>query len=269
MTLFPPYGPRFLKALSMCVLLIGCKETLYSNLNEREANEMLAVLASVGIESSRARDKNDNYDLLVDTVDIATSVTVLKNSGYPKEQFETLGDVFSASGIVGTPFEQHARFIHAMNQELASAITTISGVRTARVLINAPTQGRYDRSMPAAGASVTIHHEVDFEPSHATALIKQIVSSSVSNLEYDDVAVAFFAAGGPQIKDSADPFLAETNQSALVALPAFGSLNLDTKMVLTAISGVTLFLLIILLTLSNRRGQLLMRITQPRFKEHE
>jgi type III secretion protein J len=230
---------------------------------------MLAVLASVGIESSRARDKNDNYDLLVDTVDIATSITVLKNSGYPKEQFETLGDVFSASGIVGTPFEQHARFIHAMNQELASAITTISGVRTARVLINSPTQGRYDRSMPAAGASVTIHHEADFEPSHATAMIKQIVSSSVSNLEYDDVAVAFFAAGGPQIKASVDAVPTETNESSIVAMPALGSLDFDVKTVLMAISGVTLFLLIVVLTFGNRRGQLLMRVTQPRFKEHE
>ena len=180
----------------------GCKEILYSDLDEIQANEMVAILATVGVSSSREVDKDGIYALLVDEQNIATAITILKKEGYPRERFESLGDIFSAEGIIGTPFEQQARFIHALNQELSYTMTSISGVRNARVFVTVPSQSRYDRSPPRATASVTLHHDPSFAPSNNIAKIKQIVSFSVPNLAYDDVAVALFPARGPTITEN-------------------------------------------------------------------
>ena len=171
----------------------------FAEVDENQANEMVAVLATAGVSSSRSADKKGIYALSVDGQDVAGAITILKNAGYPREQFQSLGDVFSADGIIGTPFEQHARFIHAMNQELSQTITSIAGVRSARVFVTAPPKGRYDRTPPRASASVTVHHETDFDASKNLSMIKQIIAYSLTNLDYDDVAVALFPAGGPKI----------------------------------------------------------------------
>lgn len=94
-----------------CLSLGACKEDLYSGLDEREVNEMVAVLAAAGIEPSRKRDKDGAYALRVESADVPGAITILREAGYPGESFQTLGDVFSAEGVFGTPFEQHARYI--------------------------------------------------------------------------------------------------------------------------------------------------------------
>ncbi|WP_296428268.1 type III secretion system inner membrane ring lipoprotein SctJ [Yoonia sp.] len=183
--------------LLLALALGGCKEVLYSELAEREANEMVAVLASEGIGASRERDKKGIYTISVESVDIAAAVTLLRAANLPQEKFESFGDVFSAEGIISTPFEQQARYVYALNQELSHTLTSLDGIRTARVLITSPPQGRYDRTPPPATASVTIEHPRDVDITKQVSTIKSIVAHAVPNLDYDDVAVALFAAGGP------------------------------------------------------------------------
>jgi type III secretion protein J len=183
-----------------CLSLVGCKEVLFSGLEETEANEMVAVLAVAGLKAGRERDKDNIYSLLVQGEDVATATTLLRNQGYPKPKFESLGDVFSAEGIVGTPFEQQVRYIHAMNEELSKTVTSISGVKSARVFITAPPKDRYEKTAPPASASVTINYEAGFDAEAEVSKIKTIVAHSVPNLDYDDVAVALFAVSGPAIQ---------------------------------------------------------------------
>jgi type III secretion protein J len=199
--LYQNHGMRKLAVtMACCLTLAGCKEVLFSGLEEAEANEMVAILAAAGLESGRERDKDNVYSLLVEGGDVATATTLLGNQGYPKPKFETLGGVFSAEGIVGTPFEQHVRYIHAMNQELSKTITSISGVKSARVFITAPPKDRYEKAAPPASASVTINHEPGFDAQADVSKIKMIVAHSVPSLDYDDVAVALFAVSGPVVE---------------------------------------------------------------------
>lgn len=191
---------RAIGLILLCAItLSGCKEVLYSDLPEREANEMVAVLAAEGIHATRVRDKKGIYQISVETVDIPAAVTLLKASNLPREKFMSFGDVFSAEGIISTPFEQHARYVHALNQELSHTLTDLENIRSARVLITSPPQGRYDRTPPPATASVTIEFAQGIDLSPEVSAIKSIVAHSVPNLDYDDVAVALFAAGGPQV----------------------------------------------------------------------
>lgn len=210
-------------AASLCLTLAACKEDVYSNLAEREANEMVAVLSAAGIAPSRRRDKDGAYALRVEAADVPAAITLLREAGYPRETFQTLGEVFNAEGVFGTPFEQHARYIHAMNQELSSTITAIDGIRSANVLVTAPPRGRFDREAPRATASVAIHYENGEDIRPDLSSIKMLVAHALPNLDYDDVAVALFEAGGPIVMAPRDVIrpTGSVETLAMSILPSF------------------------------------------------
>jgi type III secretion protein J len=172
--------------------LAGCKEVLYSGLSETQANEMVAALAQAGIPSWRSRDKGSQYELSVESDSIAISIVELNRLGLPREEFLSIGDVFGEGGIIGTPFEQQARFVHAMNQELSHTISLIPGVRTARVFVTMSQKDRFERETAEASASVAVYFEQDFDISAQVPKIKMLVSHSAGDLEYDKVSVALF-----------------------------------------------------------------------------
>ncbi len=160
---------------------------------------MVAVLAASGVTAGRERDKDNIYAVLVYEDEVAAATTLLRSKGFPRPKFQSLGEVFTAEGIVGTPFEQHVRYIHAMNEELSKTISLIGGVKSARVLITAPPKDRYATEASPASASVMINHEHEFDADAEISKIKAIVAHSVPNLDYDDVAVVLFLAAGPSV----------------------------------------------------------------------
>ena len=195
---------RLVLLLVCCVSLSACKEVLFSNLDEIEANEMVAALSVAGVDARRERDKDNVYAIRVARSDIPVATILLRTQGYPRPKFESLGDVFDSSGIVKTPFEQHIRYIHAMNEELSRTISAISGVKSARVFITSPPSERYARAAPPASASVSINFRPGFNVEAEVAKIKTLIAHSVPNLDYDAVAVALFLADGPAISAKTD-----------------------------------------------------------------
>ncbi|MEL6639704.1 MAG: type III secretion inner membrane ring lipoprotein SctJ [Pseudomonadota bacterium] len=223
--------------IALCLLAVsGCKEVLFSNLDEIQANEMVAVLAVAGIGSSRERDKDQSYSVLVEGAHVATATTILRNEGFPRKNYESLGDVFSAQGIVGTPFEQQARYVHAMNQELSHTISTIHGIQSARVLVTAPVRDRYAREDPKATASVTINYEPSFDAEHNVSRIKMIVAHSMSNLAYDDVALALFPTATPTVQVTEPKEVIDLQAMGFFSNTApNGGINLNARSLLIAL----------------------------------
>lgn len=208
---------KLLSVLAIVVLVSGCKEVLYSELTEVDANEMVAVLAAENVIASRARNKDGVYEVLVKAQEVAIATVILKGSGLPRKNFVSLGDVFSSSGIIGTPFEQHARYIHAMNQELSQTMTEIEGIESARVSVNAPLQSRTNREVSASTASVTLNYEPDFDIESNISKIKQIISHSLPNLPYDNVAVVFFPANNLTVYDPSETSIAGNTPAVTTA----------------------------------------------------
>jgi type III secretion protein J len=179
--------------------LVGCKEVLYSNLGETEVNEMVAILQAADVSSDRTVDKDGNYSLLVEKYNIGPSVVLLRGEGLPRKKFNSLGDVFSDEGIVGTPFEERARFMYALHQELSETISSIDGVRDARVHVVLPETQRFDREQKQASAAVAIHHFADFDAHALVPTIKTLLEHSVPDLAYENVSVALFSSGGARL----------------------------------------------------------------------
>ena len=187
---------RALAMLTGLLLLAGCQEVLYSDLTEADANEMLALLQLSGIDADRKREPDDSYTLLVAEGDLAYAVTVLRNSGLPREKFSSLGEVFSDTGVVGTPFEERIRFAHATNEELSHTISQIKGVDRARVHVVIPPEERFGRVTEPARASVAVFHDASFQPTAFSGRIRTLVAFAVPGLEVENVSVSFFPTPG-------------------------------------------------------------------------
>lgn len=185
----------FATALMLCgaLFLAGCQSELYSNLQEREVNEMISVLSSNGIEASRTSDGKGKFGITVDRSDFSTAIAKLSEKGLPREDFGSLGKVFNSEKLVSTPFEERARFMHALNQELSDSITRINGVVSARVHLMVPEASPFDKQRTPPRASVFIYQEAGTDLRSAVPTIKNLITNSLENLEYANVEVALFA----------------------------------------------------------------------------
>ncbi len=191
---------RMAALLALTLLVSGCKEPLYSNLDENQANEMIAILQAAHIAAGREGDGDGQYVVKVLPDDVGIAVTLLRARGYPRRTFTTLGDVFPDEGIVGTPFEERARFMYALNEELAHTISDIAGVRQARVQVIIPPSPRFGEQTALSTAAVAVYYEAGVELTPLVPTIKSLVAHSVPNLRYDDVEVALLMAGGTQME---------------------------------------------------------------------
>jgi type III secretion protein J len=181
-------------ACATTLLLAACSgQELYSQLTERQANEMVAALRSAGIEAEKTSQEG-RFSVRTSSGDFPRAVQVLNAQGLPREAFDTMGKIFKREGFVSSPLEEHARLMHAMSQEISNTLANIDGVVTARVHLVVPERNPLaDKPQPAA-ASVFIKHRPDKDLSAQTAQIKALVVNSIEGLAYDNVTVALFPA---------------------------------------------------------------------------
>ena len=185
-----------LAPMLVLALLAGCSNhELYSQLSERQANEMVAVLRSAGIEADK-KAQEGKFSVLTSKSDFSQAVRTLNAQGYPRESFDSMGKVFKREGFVSSPLEERARLMHAMSQEISNTIANIDGVVTARVHLVVPERNPLlDKPQPAA-AAVFIKHRPERNLSGQISQIKALVVNSIEGLAYDNVTVALFPAEG-------------------------------------------------------------------------
>ncbi|WP_157265952.1 type III secretion system inner membrane ring lipoprotein SctJ [Azohydromonas aeria] len=193
-----PSLSRLSKRLALpCVLLAllaGCNDQeLYGQLSERQANEMVAVLRSAGIEAEK-QGQAGVFSIRTARDDFPAAVRALSAQGYPRAEFDSMGTIFKREGFVSSPLEERARLVHAMSQEIANTLTSIDGVVQARVHLVMPERHPLaDKAVPAA-ASVFIKHRPDKDMTAQVAQIKALVVNGIEGLPYDNVTVALFPA---------------------------------------------------------------------------
>lgn len=206
--------------VTLCLFLAACQVELYGNLSQREANEMIAVLARAGIEASREEVGDNLFRVMVEEAKMADAVEALARAGLPAERFQSLGEIFPGDGLIVSPYEQRIRTMHALNQEIARTISTISGVRNARVHIVLPELDLRGQPMNRPSASILIHHAPGLDTEALTTRVRMLVANAVQGMDFRNVAVAFFDASHGM---SASP--AASASPATVAAQADPGLN--------------------------------------------
>lgn len=176
----------------LMVVCVGCKERLYSDLRESEANEMLSILIRAGISAEKKPGAETLWNLDVDKQDIARATEVLKKNGYPKDDYNSIGEIFKKEGLVSSPVEERIRYIYALSQEVGATISQIDGVLTARVHIVLPQNDPLDDTVTPSSASVFIKHLPDSGIESQIFAIKELVVNSIEGLAFKNVSVALF-----------------------------------------------------------------------------
>lgn len=176
-------------------MLVGCGKTvLYSNLQEKEANEMMAILLSRGIDVEKIAAKEGLWNIDVNSSDMARAVDILNSYGYPMDKFESLGQVFQKSGLVSSPSEERIRFMYALSQGVAETISQIDGVLKARVHVVLQNNDPLSDVNTPSSASVFVKYRRGSGVENLGPQIKRLVANSIEGLNYDKISLTFVPA---------------------------------------------------------------------------
>ena len=184
--------PRWVQralVLLVALLLTACEAELYNNLDQRQANEMIATLQQRGIPAQRVAVKGGQYTVVVDKGRFADSIAVLKEAGLPKQEFQNMGQVFKKEGLISSPMQERAQMIFALSQELSRTVSEIDGVLSARVHLVLPENDPLRQQLVPSSASVFIRHRSDMPVGNLVPQVKMLVANGVAGLSYDKVSV--------------------------------------------------------------------------------
>lgn len=190
-TLLNRCGVRCRVALVVVSMLVlqACSVELYSDLNQRQANEIVATLMRHGIPAQREAGKDGKMTVSVQKDRFAETMAILDESGLPKQEFQTLGDVFKRDGLVSSPVEERATMIYGLSQELSQTISDIDGVLSARVHLVLPENDPLRQRLVPSSASVFIRHRASVPMNELIPQVKMLVAKGIAGLTYDNVSV--------------------------------------------------------------------------------
>jgi type III secretion protein J len=175
--------------LLAALLLSACETELYNNLDQRQANEIVASLQQRGIPAQRGAVKGGTYTVVVDKGRFAESITILKDAGLPRQEFQTMGQVFKKDGLVSSPTQERAQMIFALSQELSRTVSEIDGVLSARVHLVLPENDPLRQQLVPSSASVFIRHRSNARVGNLVPQVKMLVANGIAGLAYDKVSV--------------------------------------------------------------------------------
>ncbi|MCX2698468.1 type III secretion system inner membrane ring lipoprotein SctJ [Ochrobactrum chromiisoli] len=189
----------------VALFLAGCEVDLYTDLAEREANSMVAVLERNGVPAGRALQEDGRMKVTVDRDRFAEAVRVLEDAGLPKQKFASMGEVFQRDGLVASPVQERAQMLYALSEELSKTVSEIDGVLSARVHIVLPDNDPLRREAASSSASVFIRHEAGLAIDPLIPQIKTLVANGIAGLSYDKVSVVPVAAPALRAHASEQP----------------------------------------------------------------
>ena len=217
-------------ALVLCALA-GCQTELYSKLDEREANDMIALLHKHGIAAERSFAKDGTSQISVEENRLPQAIELLKANGLPRRTFTNMGEVFKSSGLISSPTEERARFIYALSEELSRTISDIDGVLSARIHVVLPKNDLLRQDATPSSASVFIRHDSRAPLKSLLPHVKMLVANSIEGLSYEKVSVVLVPVERPSVDIAASrtigaaglmPSRPATDSSQLIYLSAAG-----------------------------------------------
>lgn len=180
---------RQLLALLLLAALCACSKSvvLQSDLDDADANEIVALLRHAGIEAEKVTVKGAVH-LQVPEQTLARATEAMRSAGLPRRRFSNLGTVFKKEGMISTPLEERARYLHGLSEELAATLQQIDGVLAARVHVVLPERVAPGEPVLPSSAAVFIKYRAPFDEDDNVARIRRMVAGSIPGLAGGDGA---------------------------------------------------------------------------------
>lgn len=178
--------------LAFALAVSGCREdALLSELDQNQANEVVALLQKHNIDASKKSIAKSGYSVYVDKGDFSTAVDMITIYNLPSKPRIEIEKMFPADALISSPRAEIARIYSAIEQRLEQTLNQLNGVITSRVHVS------YDIN----------NSEVDnkIKPMHVAVLLRfntgnkqaetliadatRLVKNSFTNIEYENISV--------------------------------------------------------------------------------
>jgi len=181
-------------------LLVGCdrQATLLSNLDETQANAVMATLLDAGVACEKTPGDEGTWTVLIGQSQFAKAANLCEEKGLPRRKFQGVGEVFKKSGMVSSPSEERIRFLDATAQDLSRTISMIDGVIDARVHVVIPENDPFAKRVLPSSASVAVRARWDADLADAVPHIKSVVKNAIEGLVYEKIVVTVFRDDPPR-----------------------------------------------------------------------
>ena len=174
--------------LALMLALLGCKAEIYQGLNEEQANTILSVLLRHGILAEKNTSKN-GCSIAVEESQIVQTLDILRENSLPREEFQNLGKVFSAQGMISSGTEEQARLAYALSQELSDTFSRIDGVLTARAHVVLSQHAAATGNVTPPSAAVFLRHTPESQATRLISSIRELTANAVPGLAQEHVSV--------------------------------------------------------------------------------
>lgn len=197
------FPTRSVVTLLLCLLLAGCaRSELLQALDERQANEVVAALLHHNIPAEKRLQGKAGFVVRVGAADLAEAIDLVQMKGLPSAPRTQIAALFPPDAMVSTPLAERARLLSAIEQRLEESLTTLVGVKSARVHVSydaGPTEGSLQqRKPPAMHVAAVLAHSRDMDQAVLLATAKRFLRNAFVDVAYDNVSVVLTPAAEPR-----------------------------------------------------------------------
>ncbi|WP_109419955.1 type III secretion system inner membrane ring lipoprotein SctJ [Proteus terrae] len=184
-----------LLALLCCLfpLLSGCKDqSLLTNLDQRQATEIQAVLQKHQITSTRKALGKGLFDISVKKEDMGIAIQILEEYQLPTLSRIEVTQLFPSDALVSSPQAEKARLISAIEQRLEQSLLTIDHIIDARVHVSYPISPT-ERIIPPPHASALVFYEEGMlDNNQLTDDVRAFIHNAFNDMNENNITVLLY-----------------------------------------------------------------------------
>lgn len=176
--------------LLLCFLLTACDQELLKGLDQRQANEVLAVLQQANINVKKQDGGKVGYSIQVAPADFAKSVELLKTNDLPSKPRVEIAQMFPADSLATSPRAEKARLYSGIEQRLEQSLLVLPAIVKARLHISYDVESSAARQQAAPShLSVLVVYRDASDEAVLINQIKRFLKNSLQSVNYDDISV--------------------------------------------------------------------------------
>ena len=235
-------------------------EAVVHNIDEREANHVLEILADGNISGTKLMvdtGRSVSYTINVPAGSRIEATRLLNRNELPRRSESGYLEIFKDGGLIPTAGEERAKQLAAIEGEIEKQLHLIDGILDSQVQLVLPEETALRTAQDVRApttASVTIKYLAG--PGGAKPLsesqVQAVVAAGVERLTPDNVVVV--------MTPSQAPGRSETSNGSMPGLKALGSRQ--ANMAMAALGAVVLLLMVGLMVLVIRLNTVRGRLTR-------
>ncbi len=188
--------------VSVCLILLfttACQQQpIVHDLSERDANEILVLLARNNIPSEKVKEVRNQeiyWQVRVGKGDMVTAQNILVANQLPRVRQGGLEGICKNAGMIVTKETEKCRMLLGFKGEIINSLESIPGVSFADVVLNIPDKEEFpdpNLPQPRPTAAVTVRYLKDANDNQTQLTenkVQEFVANSISGMDPRDVSV--------------------------------------------------------------------------------